>query len=91
MLAIQPRTVAVGPLDGWPGNCRLLPDDGGGIPRGHAAPPPRGCPHLLLYKALPDADTPLLVETDIESGLRWGGLTSQSSNSSDCKCYRPAA
>jgi integrase len=29
----------------------------------------------LLYKALPDADTRLLVETDIESGLRWGELT----------------
>lgn len=27
-----------------------------------------------LYKALPDADTKLLVETDIESGLRWGEL-----------------
>ena len=29
----------------------------------------------LLYKALPDEDTRLLVETDIESGLRWGELT----------------
>lgn len=29
----------------------------------------------LLYKALPDADAQLLVETDIESGLRWGELT----------------
>jgi integrase len=29
----------------------------------------------LLYQALPDADTRLLVETDIESGLRWGELT----------------
>lgn len=29
----------------------------------------------LLYKALPDADTRMLVETDIESGLRWGELT----------------
>ena len=29
----------------------------------------------LLYKALPDADAQLLVETDIESGLRWGQLT----------------
>ena len=28
-----------------------------------------------LYRALPDADTKLLVETDIESGLRWGELT----------------
>ena len=29
----------------------------------------------LLYEALPDADARLLVETDIESGLRWGELT----------------
>jgi integrase len=29
----------------------------------------------LLYRALPDADARLLVETDIESGLRWGELT----------------
>jgi integrase len=29
----------------------------------------------LLYQALPDEDTRLLVETDIESGLRWGELT----------------
>jgi integrase len=29
----------------------------------------------LLYQALPDADARLLVETDIESGLRWGELT----------------
>jgi integrase len=29
----------------------------------------------LLYKGLPDADAQLLVETDIESGLRWGELT----------------
>ena len=29
----------------------------------------------LLYDALPDADARLLVETDIESGLRWGELT----------------
>lgn len=28
----------------------------------------------MLYKALPDSDTQLLVETDIESGLRWGEL-----------------
>ncbi len=28
-----------------------------------------------LYQALPNADTQLLVETDIESGLRWGELT----------------
>jgi integrase len=28
-----------------------------------------------LYQALPDADTKLLVETDIESGWRWGELT----------------
>ena len=29
----------------------------------------------LLYQVLPDPDTRLLVETDIESGLRWGELT----------------
>ncbi|MQY06249.1 tyrosine-type recombinase/integrase [Actinomadura macrotermitis] len=29
----------------------------------------------LIYNALPDADAQLLVETDIESGLRWGELT----------------
>ena len=29
----------------------------------------------LLYKALPNGDAQLLVETDIESGLRWGELT----------------
>jgi len=28
-----------------------------------------------LYQALPNADARLLVETDIESGLRWGELT----------------
>ncbi|HLK02643.1 MAG TPA: tyrosine-type recombinase/integrase [Streptosporangiaceae bacterium] len=28
----------------------------------------------VLYNALPSADTKLLVETDIESGLRWGEL-----------------
>lgn len=28
-----------------------------------------------IYQALPDADAQLLVETDIESGLRWGELT----------------
>ena len=28
-----------------------------------------------LYRALPDADTRLLVETAIESGMRWGELT----------------
>jgi integrase len=28
-----------------------------------------------IYQALPDADAKLLVETDIESGLRWGELT----------------
>jgi integrase len=28
-----------------------------------------------LYQALPDADAKLLVETDIESGMRWGELT----------------
>ncbi|MFI0420519.1 tyrosine-type recombinase/integrase [Spongiactinospora sp. 9N601] len=29
----------------------------------------------ILYEELPDADTQLLVETDIETGLRWGELT----------------
>ncbi len=29
----------------------------------------------VLYAALPDAEAQLLVETDIESGLRWGELT----------------
>ncbi|WP_243725360.1 tyrosine-type recombinase/integrase [Actinomadura rubrisoli] len=29
----------------------------------------------LIYNALPSADARLLVETDIESGLRWGELT----------------
>jgi integrase len=29
----------------------------------------------LLYQTLPDADAQLLLETDIESGLRWGELT----------------
>ncbi|MGH3401311.1 MAG: tyrosine-type recombinase/integrase, partial [Streptosporangiaceae bacterium] len=29
----------------------------------------------VIYEALPDADTQLLVETAIESGLRWGELT----------------
>jgi integrase len=28
-----------------------------------------------LYRALPDADSQLLIETSIESGLRWGELT----------------
>jgi integrase len=28
-----------------------------------------------IYQALPDAETQLLVETDIESGLRWGELS----------------
>jgi len=28
-----------------------------------------------IYSALPDADAQLLVETEIESGLRWGELT----------------
>ncbi|MVZ99081.1 tyrosine-type recombinase/integrase [Actinomadura sp. LD22] len=28
-----------------------------------------------IYRNLPDADSQLLVETDIESGLRWGELT----------------
>jgi integrase len=29
----------------------------------------------VLYAALPDAEAQLLIETDIESGLRWGELT----------------
>lgn len=29
----------------------------------------------LVYEDLPDADSQLLVETDIESGVRWGELT----------------
>ncbi|WP_431934065.1 tyrosine-type recombinase/integrase [Nonomuraea jabiensis] len=29
----------------------------------------------VLYRALPDADSRLLVETAIETGLRWGELT----------------
>ncbi|WP_406673777.1 tyrosine-type recombinase/integrase [Nonomuraea sp. N2-4H] len=29
----------------------------------------------VLYRALPDADSRLLVETSIETGLRWGELT----------------
>jgi integrase len=29
----------------------------------------------MIYQALPDPDAQLLVETDIESGLRWGELT----------------
>lgn len=29
----------------------------------------------VVYQALPDAEAQLLVETDIESGLRWGELT----------------
>jgi site-specific recombinase XerD len=29
----------------------------------------------LIYQELPDAEAQLLVETDIESGLRWGELT----------------
>jgi integrase len=29
----------------------------------------------VLYRALPSSDAQLLVETDIESGLRWGELT----------------
>lgn len=28
-----------------------------------------------LYQALPDADSQVLIETDIESGMRWGELT----------------
>jgi integrase len=29
----------------------------------------------MLYAALPDAEAQLLIETDVESGLRWGELT----------------
>jgi integrase len=29
----------------------------------------------MIYQALPDAETQLLIEADIESGLRWGELT----------------
>jgi integrase len=29
----------------------------------------------VIYRALPDPDSRLLIETDIESGLRWGELT----------------
>jgi integrase len=29
----------------------------------------------VVYQTLPDVETQLLVETDIESGLRWGELT----------------
>lgn len=29
----------------------------------------------VIYRALPDVESQLLVETDIESGLRWGELT----------------
>jgi integrase len=29
----------------------------------------------LIYRSLPDASAQLLVETDIESGLRWGELS----------------
>jgi len=51
--------------------------------RGVKTPPVPGKPRRiitaaqfdLLYQALPDADAQLLVETDIESGLRWGELT----------------
>ena len=50
---------------------------------GVKTPPTPGKPRLIitpaqfdrLYKALPDADAQLLVETDIESGMRWGELT----------------
>lgn len=50
---------------------------------GVKTPPTPGKPRLIitpaqfdrLYQALPDADAQLLVETDIESGMRWGELT----------------
>jgi integrase len=41
-------------------------------------PLPGGCwklPSIRLHQALPDADSQLLVETAIESGMRWGELT----------------
>src|SRR5262249_18039319 len=37
-----------------------------------------------IYQALPDADAKLLVETDIESGLRWGELTELRVKDLDC-------
>jgi integrase len=51
--------------------------------RGVKAPPVPDKPrHIItaaqfdrLYQALPDPDARLLVETDIESGMRWGELT----------------
>jgi integrase len=50
---------------------------------GVKTPPTPGKPRFIitpaqfdrLYQALPDADAQLLVETDIESGMRWGELT----------------
>jgi integrase len=38
-----------------------------------------------LYQALPDTDAQLLVETDIESGLRWGELTEIRVRDLDCE------
>ncbi len=51
--------------------------------RGVKTPPAPDRPRVIitagqfdaLYQALPSADAQLLVETDIESGLRWGELT----------------
>jgi len=51
--------------------------------RGVKTPPVPNKPRVIitaeqfdaLYQALPNADAQLLVETDIESGLRWGELT----------------
>jgi integrase len=51
--------------------------------RGVKAPPVPDKPRQIitaaqfdcLYQALPDANAQLLVETDIESGMRWGELT----------------
>lgn len=37
-----------------------------------------------IYAALPDADAQLLVETDIETGLRWGELTELRGRDLDC-------
>jgi integrase len=50
---------------------------------GVKTPPAPSKPRLIitpaqfdrLYQALPDTDARLLVETDIESGMRWGELT----------------
>ena len=38
----------------------------------------------MIYQTLPDSETQLLVETDIESGLRWGELTELRVSDLDC-------